>query len=225
MAINKFTTPNTCDLTTFYNWLQQNKTGTFLADMTITLQGATNSESTLTIASTHATITIKFKSTASLFNVCSYVGANGTWNCPSNGTSYSAAYTQLAGAVLCANGMIIKTYSNNSATQTVYNYFALTADDTGEIAAIYPDRNINATDVQGYKVVAYKSITTSTVTLMPAFNTPLTALSPIVPTSSPAASIPNVFAALHTQQDGLGLAAVKIGNDSYITNGYWYVKD
>ena len=225
MAINKFTTPNTCDLTTFYNWLQQNKTGTFLEDMTITLQSASSSESTLTIASTHATITIKFQSTASLFNVCSYVGANGTWNCPSNGTSYSAAYTQLAGAVLCANGMIMKTYSNNSSTQTTYNYFALTADDTGEIAAIYPDRNINAADVQGYKVIAYKSIATPIVTLMPAFNTPLTSIAPIVATASPVATITNFFAALHTQQDGLGLAAVSIGNDKYITNGYWYVKD
>ena len=74
--------------------------------------------------------------------------------------------------------------------------------------------------------IAYKTTSTQTVTLTTKYDSPLTSIAPIVPqTSENDITFPHAFATLHTQQSGLGLAAVSIGTDKYITNGYWYVKD
>lgn len=226
MAISKFVTANTYDLTAFYNWLQAKKAGTFLENMTISLSAATATGSTLTIASKNATFTFNPKKATQAWAVISLTGESETWTNDTTASSYSSDGTYFGGALLCANGIILRTSSSNNAIYTD-NYFVVTADSSGEVAFVR--RNVNANkgaDANGYIGIAYKSTAQKATVLTPAYDSPLTSIAPIVPqTSENDITFPHVFAALHTQQSGLGFAAVSIGNDKYITNGYWYVRD
>ena len=226
MAISKFVTANTYDLTAFYNWLQAKKSGTFLENMTMELTAATDKGSTLTIASENATFNFNPQQATQAWAVISLTGERETWTNDTTASGYSGDITYFGGALLCANGIILRTSSRNNTTYTD-NYFVITADSSGEVAFVR--RNVNANkgaDANGYIGIAYKSTAQKATTLTPAYGSPLTSIAPIVPqTSGNDITFPHAFAALHTQQSGLGLAAVSIGNDKYITNGYWYVKD
>lgn len=226
MAISKFVTANTYDLTAFYNWLQAKKAGTFLENMTISLSNATATGSTLTIASENATFTFNPKQGTQAWTVISLAGESGTWTNVTSATGYSGDGTFFGGALLCTNGIILRTSSLNNTTYTD-NYFVITADSSGEVAFVRRNANANqGANANGYIGIAYKSTAQKTTTLTPTYGSPLTSIAPIVPqTSENDITFPYAFAALHTQQSGLGLAAVSIGTDKYITNGYWYVKD
>ena len=226
MAISKFVTANTYDLTAFYNWLQAKKAGTFLETMTISLSDATATGSILTIASENAIFTFNPKQSTQEWAVISLAGESGTWTNVASATGYSGNGTVFGGALLCTNGILLRMSSLNNTTYTD-NYVVITADSSGEVAFVR--RNVDANkgaDANGYIGIAYKSTAQKTTILTPTYGSPLTSIAPIVPqTSENDITFPYAFAALHTQQSGLGLAAVSIGNDKYITNGYWYVKD
>ena len=231
MAISKFVTANTYDLTAFYNWLQAKKAGTFLEDMTISLSNATATGSTLTIASENATFTFNPKMSRNEYVVASLTGEAATHEYRNGTTGVASAGIMLTGALLCANGIIIGVYTLY--TDTMYtdgvwvnNYIGITADSSGEVAFFHRDGYINNSSPTGYIGAAYKSTAYNATTLTPTYDSPLTSIAPIVPqTSENDITFPHAFAALHTQQSGLGLAAVSIGNNKYITNGYWYIRD
>lgn len=223
MAISKFVTANTYDLTAFYNWLQAKKAGTFLENMTISLSNATATGSTLTIASENATFTFNPKLSSEAHTIASLTGEAATHEYRYSSTTGSTAGTQLTGALLCANGIIIGVYNR---WVNVANYIGITADSSGEVAFFHRDKDINDSSPTGYIGAAYKSTAYNATTLTPTYGSPLTSIAPIVPqTSENDITFPHAFAALHTQQSGLGLAAVSIGNNKYITNGYWYIRD
>ena len=89
MAISKFVTANTYDLTAFYNWLQAKKSGTFLETMTISLSDATATGSILTIASENAIFTFNPKQSTQAWAVISLAGESGTWTNVTSATGYS----------------------------------------------------------------------------------------------------------------------------------------
>lgn len=227
MAISKFVTANTYDLTAFYNWLQAKKAGTFLENMTISLSAATATGSTLTIASKNATFTFNPKVSRDEYVIASLTGEAATQEYRYSSTLHNSAGTMLTGALLCANGIIIGVYTMyDSNGYWCNNYIGITVDSSGEVAFFRRDGNINNSKPTGYIGIAYKSTAQKATTLSPAYGSPLTSIAPIVPqTSENDITFPHVFAALHTQQSGLGFATVSIGNDKYITNGYWYIKD
>ena len=226
MAITKFITGNTYNLTEFFKWLQSKKTGTFLENLTMELTAATDTGSTLTIASANATLTFITQTTSATSATVKLTGETKerVYNC--SGSSSIGGGVQISGAILCANGIIIRVYTQYSSSTWLTNYFGITVDSSGEVAFFRRDGYINADSISGYVGIAYKTTSTQTVTLTPKYDSPLTSIAPIVPqTSENDITFPYAFVALHTQQSGLGLAAVSIGNDKYITNGYWYVKD
>lgn len=225
MAITKFITGNTYNLTEFFKWLQSKKTGTFLENLTMELSAAADTGSTLTIASANATLTFKVAKSSSDFAVVKLTGE--TTERAYDYTASTASYgVYFSGAILCTNGIIIRVYSQYSSNVWKTNYFGITVDSSGEVAFFRRDGYINADSISGYVGIAYKTTSTQTVTLTPKYDSPLTSIAPIVPqTSENDITFPYAFVAIHTQQSGLGIAAVSIGNDKYITNGYWYVKD
>ena len=229
MAISKFVTANTYDLTAFYNWLQAKKAGTFLENMTISLSEATTTGSTLTIASENAVFAFITKVSGNEYVVASLRGEAATheYHYGATGTSStSKTGTLLSGALLCANGIIIGVYTLYLNGIRGNNYIGLTADSSGEVAFFHRDGYINDRTFTGYMGISYKSTVYNATTLTPTYGSPLTSIAPIVPqTSENNITFPHAFAALHTQQSGLGLAAVSIGNAKYITNGYWYIRD
>lgn len=226
MAISKFVTANTYDLTAFYNWLQAKKAGTFLENMTISLSNATATGSTLTIASENATFTFNPFASSKEYVIASLTGEASTHEYRFGNTVSSSSGTLLTGALLCANGIIIGVYTMYNTGGWVNNYIGITADSSGEVAFFHRDKNINDSSPTGYIGAAYKSTAYNATILTPTYSSPLTSIAPIVPqTSENDITFPHAFAALHTQQSGLGLATVSIGNNKYITNGYWYIRD
>lgn len=226
MAISKFVTANTYDLTAFYNWLQAKKAGTFLENLTMELTAAADTGSTLTIASANATLTFITQTTPATSATVKLTGETKerVYNC--RGSSSVGGGVRISGAILCTNGIIIRVYTQNSSSTWVTNYFGITVDSSGEVAFFHRDGYINDNTLTGYVGIAYKSTDQKVTALTPTYDSPLTSIAPIVPTTSENdITFPHAFAALHTQQSGLGLAAVSIGTDKYITNGYWYVKD
>ena len=227
MAIRRFTAASTYDLTTFYNWLLANKTGTFLENMTITLTSASSTGSVLTIASENAVVTFNTKEATSSFNAVILTGAYNTWAFLFGSISYNRAGLKLSGAILCSKGILFSTYGMYSSGSWATNYsFGITVDSSGEIALIHTSGNINVNSVTGYKAAVYKSTAEQAVTLTPAYNSTLTSLAPITPTTGDnSITLPYAFAALHTQFSNQYLAAVAIDGNNYITNGCWYIKD
>lgn len=226
MAISKFVTANTYDLTAFYNWLQAKKAGTFLENMTISLSNATTTGSTLTIASENATFTFNPKAASKEYVIASLTGEASTHEYRFGNTTSSSSGTLLTGALLCANGIIIGVYTMYNTGGWVNNYIGITADSSGEVAFFHMDGYINNRTFTGYMGISYKSTAYNATILTPTYSSPLTSIAPIVPqTSENDITFPHAFAALHTQQSGLGLATVSIGNNKYITNGYWYIRD
>ena len=226
MAISKFVTANTYDLTAFYNWLQAKKAGTFLENMTISLSNATPTGSTLTIASENATFTFNPKVSRNEYVVASLTCEAATHEYRNSTTGVANAGVLLTGALVCANGIIIGVYSLYPNGNWGNNYIGITVDSSGEVAFFHRDGYINDSTFTGYMGISYKSTAYNATTLTPTYDSPLTSIAPIVPqTSENDITFPHAFAALHTQQSGLGLAAVSIGNNKYITNGYWYIRD
>ncbi len=227
MAISKFVTANTYDLTAFYNWLQEKKAGTFLENMRITFSGGSNA-SNLTIASENAKFAFFPRASMSEYIFASLTcKAAATHEYRYGAMAVNSAGTLFTGALLCANGILIGVYTMyDSRGYWCNNYIGITADSSGEVAFFHRDGNINDVSPTGYIGAAYKSTAYNATTLTPTYGSPLTSIAPIVPqTSENNITFPHAFAALHTQQSGLGLAAVSIGNNKYITNGYWYIRD
>ena len=226
MAITKFITGNTYNLTEFFKWLQSKKTGTFLENLTMELSAAADIGSTLTIASANATLTFNTLKATTTSATVKLTGETKERVYNFNGSSSVGGGVQISGAILCTNGIIIRVYTQYSSSTWFTNYFGITVDSSGEVAFFHRNGYINDGDPTGYVGIAYKTTSTQTVTLTPKYDSPLTSIAPIVPqTSENDITFPYAFVAIHTQQSGLGIAAVSIGNDKYITNGYWYVKD
>ena len=224
MAITKFITGNTYNLTEFFKWLQSKKTGTFLENLTMELSEATDTGSTLTSA--NATLTFNTLKTTTTSATVKLTGETKERVYNFNGSSSAGGGVLISGAILCTNGIIIRVYTQYSSNTWFTNYFGITVDSSGEVAFFHRNGYINADSISGYVGIAYKTTSTQTVTLTPKYGSPLTSIAPIVPqTSENDITFPYAFVALHTQQSGLGLAAVSIGTDKYITNGYWYIKD
>ena len=224
MAIKKYVGDHYYNLTNFYNWLNENKSGTFLENMTITLVTGSDTGSEITIESENAALTYKTIYSSS-GNVVSLHGLYNDWVQYYAGASGNTG-SRFNSVLLCTNGIIfaVDSYSSNGGFPT--NYFIVTVDSNGEIAFISTEGNINVTSPTGYRVAAYDSTTTPTVTLTPEYNSMLTSLAPVVPTTGDnSITLPYAFAAVHTQFANRGLSEVAIGGNNYITNGNWYIKD
>ena len=225
MSISKFITNKTYNLTQFYNWLQSKKSGTFLENMTVTLESAADNDSVLTIESAHAKLTFNPKESPSSWAVVSLTGESKTWNYENSGINYNTAGTWLVKAIICSKGIIFNTQTLYNSSAICDNYFGVTVDDSGEVALLRRNGYFNNSTTTGYLGVAYKSTNDYITTLTPAFNSSLTSIAPIVPTTSNEVKFPYAFAALHTQQNSFGLSAVSIDGSNYITDGMFYIKD
>lgn len=227
MAIKKFITSATYDLTIFYNWLNENKSGTFLENMTITLESASSTSSQIAIESENTKISLKVVEDAyNNHNVLSLTG-NSTWNFIYKYIGHNESGIKLSGALLCTHGLLIKTYAMYSSSSWAdMCVIGIVADSNGDIAYISTTGYANVNSVSGFKTAAYDSTSVPSVTITPQYNATLTSLAPIQPTTGDnSITLQNVYAAIHTQQPSDGLAAVAINGENYITNGRWYIKD
>lgn len=227
MSISRFNleTPAS-NMQSFYDFLNSNKAGTFLDDVTIELSQDTT---TLTISTANATFEIHAGSIAGTSNLATFT-ANTTSAIVAKAGSTGAQEIQIKGAVLCKNGLIIDMYWYNVHSPEI----ALTIDNNGELAVIFKSSSsfigsgssASIISISGYQVTDTNSSSKATVTLTPQYGAQKTSLAPMVPMCNDnSISLPYAYAALHTQAPDVGLQSMRMNGSNYITNGVWYIKD
>lgn len=230
MSISRFNseTPLT-ELQLFYEFLNENKTGTFLDNVNIALNPVSSSSNILTISTDNATFSITTGNiiqggTAIEFRaiITSILGAK----------DQADAWIAVKGALLCNNGLIIDIDSDYNGAHYSPE-IALTVDSSGELAVIFknaatilPSGSGAVPSISGYRVNDTNSSSEATVTLTPQYGAMKTSLAPIVPLCTDnSILLPYTYAALHTQASGVGLQSMTMDGNNYITNGCWYIKD
>lgn len=226
-----FSQNKTANMTTFKNWLEENKSGTFLENATFVLSKTTVDNDTLTITLNDSVV--KFIGTTLNKKVTfQFVGKYVTFE-RTTSTTYGSdsTYAQLMnGAMLSTYGLLLKYHGSyaSTSTATVNKYpLLLTTDSTGNLAVVaYTGNVINNGIYSTYSVMAYRSTATPTSNAYPNYSAPSTSLAPIAPyCDDPTTTLPYCFAATHTQLAGEGFSQITLNDEIYITNGYWYVKD
>lgn len=226
MSISRFNLETPAgNMQSFYNFLNANKAGTFLDDVTIELS---QEDTKLTISTANSTFEISAGSIAGTSNLATFT-ANTTSTLIARVGASGAQEIQINGAVLCKNGLIISASWNDTHSPEI----ALTIDNNGELAVIFKRISsfINNSSnviysISGYRITTTGSSSEASVTLTPQYGAQKTSLAPIVPMCNDnSISLPYAYAALHTQAPDVGLQSMRMNGSNYITNGVWYIKD
>lgn len=231
MAISRFTQESTTNLSLFYQWLNDNKNGTFLENLTIENTTTTNANDTITISDTNATLTIISRGTANGQKVVVYSSSAISKTIKTYASTTSSAY--LVKAILNNKGLILQFYGvyDNQAGHTSNSCgIAVTVDSNGELSLISTSTSTIPTsdgmNVSSLYVYTPSSTSAAGATCRPFFNANLTCIAPITAQGvDNDLSLPYAYAALRTQLLSEGLQGVTINGADYITNGVWYIKD
>ena len=244
MAIKKFSTSMTSSMYNFYKFLIDNAEGTFLENMTITI---TSNNTKLDITDDTVTISIQTKETYNTLYL-SYSGGSYNLNVFIPYANAGTTYLRLSeGALLCKNGLIFRMYLSHSYSSgmngTISN--VITVDSNGSLALVAGakmDENGRGRFEVGWAMRMYytssdykkmypatlvaKDSTNAVCVSSFGFDNTHTSLAPLQPaTADNSIRTPYLYLATVTQQSDYGLAAVKIGNDDYITDGSIYIQD
>jgi hypothetical protein len=232
MSIYKFSQGKTFNMTVFCNWLNDHKTGTFLEDMTITVITSTGTNDSVKIHDTTNGQYIIYTAISSYSGQLVLQYNNGTSTvCTKSTNSVSGAYTTayISEAILCNNGMIVK-YQNNDSGYWYWN--CLTVDEDGKLSLIItsngtiPHADNNASTDGSFYIYSPSSSTVPNIYLFTTYGQNKTILVPTpINTIGDVTFLPYAYASVYTELTGLGLTAVRMNNEDYITNGTFYVKD
>ena len=225
MAISRFNQPSTSNLTTFMNWLDENKNGTFLDDVTITYDSGTTNA--VTFSTESSTLGLTFTTSGgSSQTVVSFTTNDNTWTVTTVSSSVGTA--QLAGAILCKNGIMFDFYGKLDASTTRHSYsLAVTVDSNGELAALVTSGTVISTsDFTTWGALAGGSSTFMSRYCYPYYGASRACLAPISAQGNDSTlRIPEAYAAIATPVSGVGLQSVFIDGTPFITNGVWYIRD
>lgn len=225
MAITRFSQTVTSNLTRFTNWLNENKEGTFLDDVTITYDSGTNN--VITFSTQRSTLKITFTtSSGPSIEVIRFTTNNTYWTVDT--VSNASATAQLSGAILCSNGLIFDFYGKTASSESHHAYsLAMTLDSNGELAALLTSGEvITASTFGSWGVLAGGSSSFMSRTSTPYYGSNRICLAPLSAQANDAAlCIPKAYVAVATPVSGTGLQSVLIDGEAYITNGLWYIKD
>lgn len=242
MAIVKLQAGNTTNVTAIKDFLDANKEGSFLEDMTITTDTSVSGTPKLVISdgTNTFTLTLYNMSTFSLGSrtYATFVINGVTYTYASrNNASSATASAQVNEIIFGNNGLIIKlripyAYSS-SAFVYGFVYILLSADSDGGLVVMYErvDTEFQSSTAspsynKGFRLYAHNSTGTATADITTNFNSLKTVLAPVQPMVSDASNkVENVYISTQSQLQTVGLQAVTIETKDYITNGYWYVKD
>lgn len=229
MAISRFQGERTNNLSTLFNWLNANKSGTFLENLTITNTTTVNTNDKLSIADDEVTIrfTVQSGKSAECFKFLSADWTQTRYTANATGT---IAY--IVGAILCNKGLLLKYDAMNYNGQYIVSYaVGVTIDNDGKLAAIVtaPESYIppsNTSAISQWIAITSKTIAENDTACRPYFGANLTSLAPITTMAIDTnALLPYAYAAISTQLNSEGLSPVIIDGAPYITNGVWYIKD
>lgn len=235
MSVQKFVTENITDLSTFYVWLRTYKADSFLKDFDIAL---TNSD-TITITGENNDVILStwdYASPPTASTATNILQCNTESGYQSYVMTYSAYQRAIyvAGAILCNNGLIIKLYlhshyenSNHYATE----YIIIGKDDKNNLCIVVPKNNASGTSAtvstnnMGFRAVCYDETKVATVTVSTQYGETKTSICPIIVDSNYGSTLIDIYQSLQTQLNDIIFDEVTIGNDTFVSNGYWYIKD
>ena len=227
MAIKKFSQNQTLDMTLFKQWIDENKSGTFLENLTITLEQATNPNDAIKFLDNDGTYFIlRTTNGATSFQMYQYHTSGGT-NIIRTTEAYSQATAYLYGAILCQKGMILRYYARIGSSAYTYVYsIAITVDNNGKLSTIVGANSVFSTDISNFITFSPTATEWGKCTAYPCFGAKSTCLAPLtIEGLTESLMLPYAFVAVKTQLLNLGLEAVQIDGKQYITNGVWYIKD
>ena len=222
MAISRYVTSKTYNMTEFYNWLLTKKSETFLKSVDIDVQVASSNKSSLILSTDDVSITIiacshtRWESS----DIIIFQG-NRRFSYATPGVGESSPNMYLSGALLCNNGLLIELLCEQPA---IKRYVAISLDNNNHLSMCIRSGGMTAIS-DSYDSLAYGSTDLGTVTLAPKFNSPMTAIGSVVPITNDNTLIPNMYVALNTQQASQSLAAITFGGETFISDGYFYIKD
>ncbi len=226
MAIVRFENAPSNTLSAFKDFLDENKEGTFLENITVTLD--TNSDGSryakMWIGS-ERTFYISCLGTANKTHIASFTGTYTSLEFD-NFTGTDKVAFRFSSAILCTNGLILSGVdtTDNKTIQRII----ITVDDEGGLALIVPAKSaysFSAADTD-YAVIVSDSTVPTPLNIGPSYSSNVTSLAPIpVKALGTTRMLPYVYAALTTQLNSEGLQSVEIDGVPFITNGIFYIKD
>lgn len=225
MAIVKFEQEASPLLSNFKAWLDLNKAGTFLENITMQYVPSSSS-SVLKLGKRNFEIELDATdSTGSGKSVIYYRGQYTSLDVSNkSGSNYSKI--RLTGAILCSRALILS--YQNSGSSTICHRIMITTDSQGDLAVIafIGDFYNFSGNTTKYGVITYDSPGVAYIDLKPQFGANKTSFAPVAPIAATSErTIPGVYGALTTQLSGEGLQSVLKDGVPYITNGIWYAKD
>ena len=205
-----------------YNFLILHQNETFLKNMTITS------------TSTGYGNDLKIADGDSIYFRHIQASSSGTGTIQTTYTNGTASITEKAGnaryvypyyAILSNNGLIISYKIANELTDTI-GATMLTTDSTGHLCCAL--RTIDYKETSGYygiNLCVSDSQVSTYLNLSPTFNSSMTGLVPVVVSSaSNTTTMPTFFVSAQTELPRLGLEVGAIDGQTYITNGYCFIR-
>lgn len=238
MSVQKFTTANITDMSTFYAWLNTYKSESFLKDFDIALSDTVSTGDTITITGENNDVILNTKSygntsgnNATDILKCNTVSGYQSYVMTASG--YERA-VYISGAMLCNNALMIKLYLHSHYNNSNYyatEYVIIGKDDKNNLCIVVPKNNasgtsnIVSTNNIGFRAVCYDESKVATVTVSAQYGETKTSLCPILVDSNYNSNLMEIYQSLQTQLNGVIFDSVTIGGDLFASNGYWYIKD
>ena len=213
MAI-KYNPTADSDATGYVNFLNDNKNGTIFENAEITLL---NNVKQMQIKLNNSTITISSQADSNYTKLVTLSSGSGdiTWG------DFGLNQYYYNGLILSNNGIIFCVYRSS-----YIHYFAIVVDSNNKLSFIYGTNTLESTKENITVGVSISSINQNPITLTPQYNSTITSLAFITPTTGyNNIYFPNAYVAVATQLSGTGMYIVTINDAVYITNGIWYIPD
>lgn len=238
MSVQKFTTANITDMSTFYAWLNTYKSESFLKDFDIALSDTVSAGDTITITGENNDVILNTKSYGktrgnNATNILQCGTANGYQSYVMTYGGYERA-VYVSGAMLCNNGLMIKLYLHSHYGNSNYyatEYVIIGKDEKNNLCIVIPRDNANgasntvSTNNIGFRAACYDESKIATVTVSAQYGESKTSLCPILVDSNYDTTLLEVYQSLQNQLNGVIFDEVTIGSDSFVSNGYWFIKD
>ncbi len=238
MSVQKFVTANVTNMSAFYEWLNTYKSDSFLKEFDIALSDANSTNDTLTITGINNDVIFNTKAYASesgavSTNILRCNTVSGYQSYVMTSSSYERA-VYVSGAMLCNNGLIIKLYLHSHYNNSNYyatEYIIIGKDDKNNLCIVIPRNNANganstvSTPNAGFRAVCYDESKVATVTVSAQYGETKTSLCSILVDSNYDSALIEIYQSLQTQLNSVIFDEVTIGDDTFASNGYWYIKD
>lgn len=235
MSVKKFTTSNVTNMTDFCEWLNTYKSDSFLKDFDIAVSDTVSTGDTITITGENNDIILNTKAygNSSGNNILKCNTLNGYQSYEMTDSGYERA-VYVSSAMLCNNGLIIKLYLRSHYENSNYyatEYVIIGKDDKNNLCIVVPKNNASgssytvSTNNIGFRAVCYDESKVATVTITTQYGETKTSLCPILVDSNYDSTLIDVYQSLQNQLNGIIFDEVTIGDNSFVSNGYWFIKD